>query len=306
MRDLDLTTLRLFVAVCETRNIARAAAQANLVGSAVSKRLAQLEDQLGTPLLLRRRHGVEPTAAGDSLLEHARAMLVSAQRVERDMAAFAAGVRGQVRVLATASAMAEALVDDVAAFLQAPSHRNLRVDLEEHISTEVIQGVRDGVASLGVCWDAADMRGLQGRPYRRDQLALVVPADHHLALTPSLPFAHATGCEFVGIQMNSAVQVMLTRAAAEAGQTLTIRIIVSSIEAALRVVGARLGVCVVPGEVARPYEQTYGLRVVPLTDAWAQRQFTLCFRDEQALAPAARLLLDHLCDNAAKLERARA
>lgn len=99
MRDLDLTTLRLFVAVCETRNIARAAAQASLVGSAVSKRLAQLEAQVGTPLLVRRRHGVEPTAAGESLLEHARGMLVSAQRLERDMAAFAAGVRGQVRVL---------------------------------------------------------------------------------------------------------------------------------------------------------------------------------------------------------------
>ncbi|MDZ4122770.1 MAG: LysR family transcriptional regulator, partial [Hydrogenophaga sp.] len=43
MRDLDLTSLRLFVAVCDTRNIARAAADASLVGSAVSKRLAQLE-----------------------------------------------------------------------------------------------------------------------------------------------------------------------------------------------------------------------------------------------------------------------
>lgn len=47
VRDLDLTSLRLFVAVCDTHNMARAAAQAHLVGSAVSKRLAQLEAQLG-------------------------------------------------------------------------------------------------------------------------------------------------------------------------------------------------------------------------------------------------------------------
>ena len=56
MRDLDLTSLRLFVAVCDSRNIARAAADASLVGSAVSKRLAQLEEQLGTPLLLSLIH----------------------------------------------------------------------------------------------------------------------------------------------------------------------------------------------------------------------------------------------------------
>jgi hypothetical protein len=122
MRDLDLTTLRLFVTVCETRNMARAAEQAHIVGSAISKRLAQLEETVGTPLLVRRRHGVEPTPAGETLLEHTRTMLASADRIEQDMAAYVSGVRGQVRLLATASVMAESLADDVAAFLKNPAH----------------------------------------------------------------------------------------------------------------------------------------------------------------------------------------
>ena len=83
MRDLDLTTLRLFVSVCETGNIARAGEKASIVGSAISKRLAQLEDTVGTPLLVRKRHGVQPTAAGQTLLEHARTMLDSAARPGR-------------------------------------------------------------------------------------------------------------------------------------------------------------------------------------------------------------------------------
>src|SRR5690349_19907065 len=62
VRDLDLTTLRLIVSVCELGYIARAGERANIVGSAISKRLAQLEDQVGTPLLVRRRHGVVPSA----------------------------------------------------------------------------------------------------------------------------------------------------------------------------------------------------------------------------------------------------
>lgn len=85
MRDLDLTTLRLFVAVCETGSMARAGEHADIVGSAISKRLAQLEDRLRTPLLTRKRHGVVPTPAGQTLLEHARAMLDTAARIERDM-----------------------------------------------------------------------------------------------------------------------------------------------------------------------------------------------------------------------------
>ncbi|HSV45572.1 MAG TPA: LysR family transcriptional regulator, partial [Ramlibacter sp.] len=113
MRDLDLTTLRLFVTVCETGNIARAGERANLVGSAISKRLALLEEQLQTPLLLRKRHGVVPTEAGQTLLEHARSMLDSAARIEADMHGYAAGARGQVRVLASVSALMESLADDV-------------------------------------------------------------------------------------------------------------------------------------------------------------------------------------------------
>ena len=77
MRDLDLQTLRLFAAVCEQRSIARVAEQESIVGSAISKRLAQLEDTVGTPLLLRKRRGVVPTPAGETLLEHARTMLAS-------------------------------------------------------------------------------------------------------------------------------------------------------------------------------------------------------------------------------------
>src|SRR5579864_5757764 len=99
MRDLDLTTLRLFVAVCATGNMARAGEQENIVASAISKRLAVLEDTVGAKLLERRRHGVAPTAAGETLLEHARGMLAGADRITRDMADYGSGVKGQVRVL---------------------------------------------------------------------------------------------------------------------------------------------------------------------------------------------------------------
>ncbi len=61
MRDLDLTSRRLFVAVCETRNIARAVGQQAIMGSAIPKRLAALESTVGTQLRVRRRHSVDPT-----------------------------------------------------------------------------------------------------------------------------------------------------------------------------------------------------------------------------------------------------
>ena len=267
MRDLDLTSLRLFVAVCETRNIARAAEQQAIVGSAISKRLAALEDTVGTPLLVRRRHGVAPTPAGETLLEHARALLARAAQIERDMAGYAAGVRGHVRVLATQSAIAESLADDVAAFLKAPGHQPIRIDMEEAVSTQVLRAVREGSASLGICWDAADLRGLHHWPWRGDRLAVVMPPGHALARRKRLALADTLPYEQVSLPPESAVQVMLQRAAALAGQPIRYRVVAATFDAALRVVRSRLAIAILPAELWAPYAEAFELRVTPLTDA---------------------------------------
>jgi DNA-binding transcriptional LysR family regulator len=71
-------------------------------------------------------------------------------------------------------------------------------------------------------------------------------------------------------------------------------VVVTNFEAALRVVRAGLAISLVPFEVAEAYVAAYGLKVVPLAEPWAERRFIICFRDAQALSPAAQLLVDHL------------
>lgn len=296
MRDLDLTTLRLFALVCETGNIARAGERANIAGSAISKRLAQLEDTVGTPLLMRKRHGMTPTPAGETLLEHALAMLASAASIERDMAAYTAGVRGQVRILGSASALAESLADDVAAFLQHPDHRNIQVDMEERVSPEIVRGVSNGTASVGVCWDAVDVGALVARPYRNDHLAVVVPTGHPLAKRKGVRFVDTLDYEHVSLPLASAVHVMLQRAAAAQGRNLVHRVVVANFEAAMRVVRARLAISVVPREVAEIHAQAYGVRILTLNESWALRRFIICHRSNAS--PAAQLLVDHLASQA--------
>ncbi len=294
MRDLDLTSLRLFVAVCEMRSIARAADQSNIVGSAVSKRLAALEEALGVRLFTRRRHGVVPTAAGETLLEHARAMLASAERIRRDMQSYAAGVKGQVRILATASVLAESLPEDLAVFLQNPDYRTIQIDIEERLSADVIRGIKEGVASIGICWDVADFQGLETLPYRTDRLAVVVHPDHPLASLESMDFEASLDYEHVSLSSASAVQMMLKRQALLMGRQLVERVFVSNLNAVLRVVLANLAISVVPVEVAQVYANVQSLRVIPLNDAWARRRFAICYRGEAPLSPAADLLVQHL------------
>ena len=294
MRDLDIKTLRLLVAVCDLQNIKRAAAQENIEPSAISKRIAQLEASAGTPILVRNRRGVQPTPAGLALLEHARTILFTMERIESDIAAFSGGARGHVRVVASASAIAEALLDDVAGFMSQEANRDVKVDIEEALSRDIVAAVQDGRAAVGVLWDTADFEALAHRAYRHDQLALAVHAAHPLAARESVSFAETLRYEQVGLQSNSAVHRMLQRAAAQAGTNVANRVIVSNFDAAFRAVAAGLGISIIPMQVRSAHSALSSVRMIPLTDPWASRRFAVCFKDEATLQPAAQRMVAHL------------
>jgi DNA-binding transcriptional LysR family regulator len=202
-------------------------------------------------------------------------------------------------MFASVSAMTESLADDVASFLKKPAHRSIQVDMEERVSPEIVRGVREGLASLGVCWDAADLGTLESRPYRSDHLCIVVPPRHPLAGRKSVRFADTLDFEHVSLPINSAVQVMLQRHAAQLGRKLIHRVIVTNFEAALRVVRAGLAISLVPREVAAAPSREYNLKTIPLAEPWAERRFIICFRSAEALSPAAQLLVEHLAGAAA-------
>jgi DNA-binding transcriptional LysR family regulator len=305
MRNIDLKTLRLLVAVCDHQSMARAAEQEHIEPSAISKRIAQLEADLGTPLLMRSRRGVQPTPAGVAVLEHARNVLFTMDRMASDAASFSSGVKGHVRLIATASAIAESLLDDIASFMREPLNRNIKVDVEERFSRDLVRQLREGMASVGVCWDSVNLEGLQHRPYRRDRLALAVHPEHPLAKRKSLRFEQTLDHEHVGLQPSTAVHAMLQRAAARVGRTVSYRVIVSNFDAAFRVVAAKLAISVIPVEVGSPYATLLGVKLIPLTDTWAQRKFAVCFQDFDALQPAVRRMVEHLADRAALAEKAR-
>jgi DNA-binding transcriptional LysR family regulator len=199
-----------------------------------------------------------------------------------------------VRVLCTSSVLEESLAQDVADFLRQPAHGDIQVTMEDQSSSRVVRGVVEGTASLGLCWDATDLQGLLTKPYRADHLAMVVHPTHELALHQELSYAQTLSHAQVGAPAVAVLQILLSRVAAAHGATIQSRAVVSNFDAALRIVNANLAMAVVPMEIARIYAGAFGLRVIPLTDAWARRQFVVCFRSESALSPAAALLLDHL------------
>ena len=83
----DLTDLRLFRHVVETESITRGAERAHLALASASARIRALEDQVGTPLLVRGRAGATATPAGEAFGHHARLLLQQAERLREEAGA---------------------------------------------------------------------------------------------------------------------------------------------------------------------------------------------------------------------------
>jgi DNA-binding transcriptional LysR family regulator len=298
-RRLDLTTLQLFAAVCEHGSIGKAADKEFIAASAVSKRLSDLEAAAGTALLYRHARGVSPTPAGEALLHHARSVLLSLDRIQGDLTEYAEGIKGHVRIHANISAIVEFLPEDLGAF--ARKHPQLKIDLQEHLSSDIVRAVHDGAADVGICNPQADLLGLQSRAYRQDRLVLVLPRKHALARKLSgkkdkkgMPFVDTLDFDHVGLHSTSALYLAQRRAAAEVGKQLQLRIQVTSLDAMCRMIDNGLGVGVMPDRAFELVGSVGDLVAVPLLDAWALRDLLLVARDFETLPAPAKLLVEHL------------
>ncbi len=274
MRNHDLFSLALFVNICETRSISRAAERMNIVASAASRRVGLLEHEAGLPLLLRRPHGVEPTAAGMIVLRYARDVMHLGQQVEAALEDHRSGASGIVRVFASSSVLVECLASHLAEFAKA--HPGIKIDLEERPTSDTLQALYHKQADVGVVVAGSEMSGLASYPYASDMLAVAVPCDHRLAAARRLRFDELFEDDHIALEPGTAVHRLLSEQSRVHGRAPRVRVQVRSFEVMCQMIGRGLGIGIMPRRAIGPLAAALRLSLVPLDEPWAQRRFTIC------------------------------
>ncbi|MGH6860173.1 MAG: LysR family transcriptional regulator [Phyllobacterium sp.] len=288
----DITDLRLFLLVVEAGSITHGAARANLALPSASERLRKMEEAGGVRLLERDRRGVEPTAAGVALAHHARIILRQIDQLHGELGDYSRGAKGNIRLLANTSAIAEFLPEALAPYLA--GHPDIDIDLKERLSTDIVKAVAGRLAEIGIISDAVDAGALQLLPFAIDRLVLIVARDHPLAARTRVAFGEIAGHEFAGLTAGSPLQEHIADHAARAGHRLKFRIRVRTFEGVCRMVAENVGIGIVPERAARRCRRSMPIRSVRLTDPWATRRLSLCFRALEDLSPIARELVAFL------------
>jgi DNA-binding transcriptional LysR family regulator len=288
----DLTDLKLFLHVVEAGSITAGAERMHLAVAAASTRIRNMEIELGAPLLNRERQGVHPTPAGRTLVHHARLLLQQAERMRGDLAEYADGLKGHIRLMSNTNALIEFLPGPLSNFLTA--HPQVNIDLEERLSDEIVAAVADGKADIGIVAGTEDVSGLEVFPFRVDRFVLVTAPSHALGKVERMAFGDALDFDFVGLDRASSLQRFLSDKADRMGRRLKLRVQLRSFDAVCRLVECNVGIGVVPETTVERNARSMTLHRIQLTDDWALRRLTICVRKLKDLPTYAQELVRHL------------
>nr|MBA3408277.1 LysR family transcriptional regulator [Solirubrobacterales bacterium] len=262
---IDARRLRVLREVSQQGTLAAAADALHLTPSAVSQQLAALEREVGQPVIERNGRGVRLTGAAEVLVGHANIVLAQLEAAAADVAAYAEGVIGTVRLVGFATALGELVAPAVVA-LRA-SHPRLELTVEELEAPECFLALARGDVDIAISMasrQAPEDPRFERRALISDTLDAVVPADHPLAQRSEIALADLAGESFVGPPDGSSCHDVTVTGCAAAGFAPSFRHRTLDFHTAMALAAAGLGVTLVPrlGQAAVPP----GAIVRPLAD----------------------------------------
>lgn len=299
---MELRQLRYFVAVVEDGGFTRAAARLHLAQPGLSAQIAQLERELGQPLLDRSGRSVAPTEVGRAVLPYARAALAAVDGVRQTVDEFTGLLRGRVRFGLVSGAVGHAF--DIASFLADfhDAHPGVEVTLTEDTSERMRAALLAGeldIALLGQTWNES-FPGLSLQTVIDAPLvAAVAPGDPLLTrdtrtVHTDVPLVALRDRPLICLPSGTGVRSVLERACAQKGFRPRVAFEAASPYVLAQLAARGLGVAVLPADEGSVPDGP--LRTLRIVRPALRGRVALAWRSAGPASPAARELLDRLRD----------
>ncbi|WP_067397128.1 LysR family transcriptional regulator [Streptomyces sp. F-3] len=291
---LEARHLRVLRAVATTGSFSAAARELGCTQPAVSQQMKALEASVGTPLLIRTSRGMRLTQAGEALVRHAGTILAGLTAAEEEVAAIAGLRAGRVRLTSFPSG-SSTLVPPALAALRA-AHPGTRVSLEEAEPPRSVELLREGDCDVALAFryedasSAEEWDDLVVRPLLTDRLVGLVPEGHRLARAKAVAIGELADEPWIAGCPRCRGQ--LVRVCESAGFTPRIDFATDDYPAVVGLVGAGLGVAVLP-QLAIESVRPRGVRTVALEPA-VRREVVALTLPDLAQVPAVAATLEEL------------
>lgn len=250
LRQFNLRTLRYFLVLAEELHFGRAAARLNMSQPPLSQQIRQLENNLGVQLFARSHHNVELTPAGLAFQEHAPLIFEQLGKAVSVARMTARGLVGGLEI----GVISSSLVGVVPAALEAFRNRYPNVEWQLHELTPPlqIQGLLEKRIDVCLFRMPPEQEGLHREIIMQEDLMVALPKSHPFAHMSTISLAQLKDQPFVmfGLQQSRFAD-FLYECCIQAGFIPQIRQQVVEVQSLLSLVGANMGVALLPASMQK-------------------------------------------------------
>ncbi|MBC2887351.1 LysR family transcriptional regulator [Ochrobactrum sp. CM-21-5] len=248
LKQFDLRTLRYFLVVAEELHFGRAAARLNMSQPPLSQQIKQLEDRLGVLLFMRSHHNVELTAAGAALKEQAPLIFQQLDKAVTVTRLTAVGSVGRLDIGVISSSLVGIIPKAFDIFTS--SYPDVDWQLHELTPALQIQGLLERRIDICLFRMPPHQDGLHREIIMQEELMVALPQVHPLATQRAVSLVQLEHQPFVMFGLRqSRFADFLYQCCVKAGFTPQIRQQVVEVQSLLSLVGANIGVALLPASM---------------------------------------------------------
>ena len=292
---MELRQLEHLVAIAEAESFTRAARRLNYVQSALSVSIQALERELGVRLFDRTTHRVALTDAGAALLPTARRALASVEEARDTAAAFRGVLRGTLRI----GLMQAFTFVDVSGLLGRfhEEHPDVEIQIRPSVggSAALVDELRHGGTDIAFVSLPDDPPSVVATPLGVEELLLVGRPDRLPSGRGSVKLDAIAAGRFVDFPSGWGVRTIIDRAFAAADLHRHVTIEVADVATLIRLVGAGLGVAILPGSLLRDGDPAIRTRSLTPAPSW---RAVMAVPADRPVSAAARALAELVSQSA--------
>jgi LysR family transcriptional activator of glutamate synthase operon len=299
---MDTDALRWFQQVADGTTVTEVSELEAVTQPGVSRALARLEAQVGTPLLRRSGRILRVTHAGMTFKQHVDKAL---HHLDDGIAAVTELLEPDTGVVSLAfqQSLGTWLVPDLVGTFRA-AHPSVRFQLTQVRDEALSSALEASGSDRGRDADWADLEigtrrpadpGVESRLVAVEPLRVALPSGHELAARPGIELAELAGVPFIALRPTSALRRLGDELCRAAGFQPDVVFEGDDLSTVRGFVAAGLGAAIVPAPRAGSPEAAAGpVRYLEIRAAWAAREIILSWAADRRLLPAAEQFRRHV------------
>ena len=299
---LDIRQLRYFLAIIEAGSITQAAGTLNVAQPALSRHIKNMEEDLGTRLLIRNRFGVTPTEAGALLAQRARSILDDIARTKDEIRTLNADPMGVVRIGLPGT------ISGIVArpLIEAARERYPRIKLviAEAMSGFIADWLGDGQVDIAVLYESSQVEGMVSELMLEEELVVIWPRDAGGA--SELALSDLGNVPMIVPSQAHGLRILIDAAFAPISTDLTVTVEIDSYAIIKQLVAEGYGASILPFHAVKNETEDGSLKVSRIADPPLLRRAHLVYsstrpvtRVQEAIQSLLRDVIGELLDTGA-------